>query len=243
MSAHNEQVTPAHFEAAQPAAEQTAEQAQQGPPRWVVPALLALVLVAAVVVFWLPSQVGPSEPPPIAETAPTATATAGDTPATAKPEKDAPPEASPWSDAQMAKLRKEAQDALGQMLDLQAVLEERSAEQWATEELAAAAETATAADELYRSRQFEAATERYLEGRDQLQAILDSIPQRMDEQLGIAQQAIEDGEAETANTALDLATLIEQENADLAELRARADKMPELLPMLQNAQELSLIHI
>jgi len=61
MSSHNEQVQPTRFDPAPPpepvTEASTAAQATGTAPSWVVPALLGLLLAAAVVVFWLPGKV------------------------------------------------------------------------------------------------------------------------------------------------------------------------------------------
>ncbi len=236
MSTHNEPVSPAPFEPAAPSGSGPTPGAieQQGAPQWVIPALLALLVLAAAVVFWLPSRV--AAPP--AETTrpvddgvePTATSKTAGSSATAEPE------SSPWSDAQTAKLRKEAQDVLAELLDLQFQLQERAVERWAEEAFTAAAASAADGDELYRKRDFVAAKTRYEQSRDAMQALLEQLPATMDAQLLSAAEAIEAGELERANGALELAALIEPENADLAELQRRADLLTEVLPLWAEAQ-------
>lgn len=125
---------------------------------------------------------------------------------------------------------------LAELLDLQFQLQERAVERWAQESFAAAAALAVEGDELYRERDFVAAKTRYEEGRDAMQALLEQMPAAMDAQLLIASQAIEAGELERANSALELASAIESENAELAELQRRAGLLTELLPLWAEAQ-------
>lgn len=239
MTPRNEQVTPAPFEAAAPTAPPAPEPPAQGAPRWVLPALGALLLVAAGVVFWLPGQVDTSIEPNQVVDGEASPAVEG--PAAAKPSAqqgaERPAEASPWSDAQLAKLRKEAQDALAELLDVQLLLEERAVELWAADAFAEATAVAAEADALYREREFEAATERYLQGRDAMQTLLDSVPLVVDRALDRATDAIEAGEREDALAALELAERIEAENARLPGLKLRADALEQLLPLLQQAAD------
>jgi flagellar motor protein MotB len=185
MSSQNEQLEPTPFELAPQAIDQ--EQTTGSPPGWVIPALGGLALLALVVVFWLPNQVSePSAQPEQTEQPANSENAAGVR--TAREETDAPagPQASPWSDAQAAKLRKEAQEVLQLLLDLQFALEERGAKQWAQEAYAQALAIAQSGDELYRDRQYIEAKEHYQQGLEQLQAINDSIPQVVDAQLQLA---------------------------------------------------------
>lgn len=206
-------------------------------PRWVLPALGGLLVLAALVVFWLPRQVEERAFPdesvagsPGSATSPEASPGAG-SPATVAPD------SSPWSDAQQARLRKEAQDVLAELLDLQFSLQERGVEQWGAEPFAAVAATAAQGDELYRQREYEAATARYQEGLAQLQQLLDGLPSEVDRQLERARTGIEEGDAGQAQTALDLAALMEPENAALAPLRERLSVLPRLAELLALAGE------
>ncbi len=234
MSSHNEQLEPTPFELApQTAPEQIAA---KSPPGWVLPALGGLALLALVVVFWLPQQVNePAESVVEPESAPVAKAPAesGSKP-TVEPTAS---NASPWSDAQAAKLRKEAQAALQELLDLQFALDERGASQWSAEAYAEALVTAQTGDELYRQQQYGEAKEKYQQGLVQLQAINDSIPTVVDEHLALALDGIEQGLIEQAQSALELAMLVEPENAALPQLQQRVDVLPSLTAHMEQAGE------
>ena len=88
-----------------------------------LPTLAGLVALALIVVFWLPGrfdgEVATSPANDIADGASQQQSTASPS----RPE-SATEEASPWSDAQLAKLRKEAQDVLAILLDVQFELQE-----------------------------------------------------------------------------------------------------------------------
>ncbi|WP_146004267.1 hypothetical protein [Halioglobus japonicus] len=232
MSANNEQLKPTPFDVAPTATPDSAPKTTT--PSWMLPALGGLLLLAAIVVFWLPSAITPTAPEPLpTQETPAGTATSGPAPA----DTSGDPAPSPWSDAQDAKLRKAAQDVLAELLDIQFELEERGVAQWAGEEFAAANATALEGDELYRQREYEQATARYQQGLEQLQAINNGIGERVDALLAQTEEALQTGTADDVDTALALATLIEPENAALPVLAQRAANYPELLQQLATAAE------
>jgi tetratricopeptide (TPR) repeat protein len=238
MSSNNEQLQPTPFEVVQPApvepAAASAGPQREGTPRWVLPALGGLVLLAVLVIFWLPERIAAPEPVTIDQQsqvqAPAAAAQAG-----AATKAPSGPDVSPWSDAQLAKLRKEAQNVLAELLEIQDALEERGVQQWAPEQFAAVAALATAGDELYRSRDYEAARTRYADGLTQLQALEAGIPAELERQLALATEALEIGDLAQAITALDMADAIEPGNPEATRLRQRVEVLPQLLALLENA--------
>lgn len=243
MSSHNEQLQPTPFDAVQPAPEEPsgppAGQRREGAPPWVLPALGALLLLAVLVIFWLPERVSAPAPETVAaDRAASEQATGEQTVPGARggPESAAGPDVSPWSDAQLAKLRKEAQDVLAELLDVQERLEERGVQQWAPEQFAAVATLATEGDELYRSRDYEAAKARYEEGLGQLEALEAGIPAELARQLTLAGEALENGELAEATAALDRADAIDPGNAESAALRQRVEALPQLLSLLERAE-------
>lgn len=233
MSADYDKLEPTPFEAAPPPDQPPPAATPAGTPRWILPALGGLVILALLVVFWLPEQVAPPRPVDTAA-APAPPSTDSPRPGT-QPVRQAP-EASPWSDAQAAKLRKEAQDVLQQLLELQFELEEQGANQWATEAYSAAGEVAAAGDELYRQREYIAARERYQESLEAFQGIADSAPEIVEEQLELARQGIEAGTPEPVSEALALAGQIEPENTELAALQQRAAKLEPLMALMAEAE-------
>jgi hypothetical protein len=143
MPSHNDPLEPTPFDAVKPApvpnsAHHKADVAvPRGTPVWVLPALGSLLLLAVLVIFWLPKSLESVKNVP----APTTTETEG----TAASEQldtvagkgsPAAADASPWSDAQATRLRKEAQDMLAQLLELQDTLQTRGIEQWAPDAFA-----------------------------------------------------------------------------------------------------------
>ncbi len=239
MSSNNDPLQPTPFDVATPSPTEdapAAPSAARGTPAWVIPALGGLLLLAAAVIFWLPERVGTQAPPPPAITETPADESAPASPA-AEPARPAPSteDASPWSEAQLAKLRKEAQDVLQELLDIQFALEERGVQTWAPEPFAAASEVAAAGDELYKTREYEAAKARYQDSLTAFRAIEASIPERVDAQLQAARDAIEAGDVAAAEQALAQAAAIEPEHPELEVLAQRAALLPQIVSLLEQA--------
>jgi tetratricopeptide (TPR) repeat protein len=235
MSSQNKPVQPIPFDAADQAsrelASSTPESTRQAAPTWVLPALGALAVLAAVVVFWLPGRIGQQPAPPPAATGDRAPVAA---PVKVKP---TPEESSHWSDAQLAKLRKEAQGILAELLDAQLELEEIGVEQWAAERFAEARAAAAEGDAQSRERLFAEAISSYKRGREQMQSLLDSAPRIRDEYLERARKAIDTSQGDTARAALAVAAAIEPGNEKLVRLTHRAAVLEKLLPLLSQAGE------
>ena len=237
MSPQNQPVKPTAFKLVDPEpAPSPVTATASGPPNWVLPTLAGLVALALIVVFWLPGRFdGEVEtPPPIERT--DSIDRAQNTGSTSKPE-PATQEASPWSDAQLAKLRKEAQDILAILLDVQFELQEMGVEQWAGEAFEAAKALAAQGDLQYRERQFIEAKASYEQALSDLESLAESAPRALQEYLELARQAIEDGEQNSAFAALDIAALIDPANTVLTTLKHRAETLEQLLPLMRQAQE------
>lgn len=238
MSSHNEQLQPTPFEVVQPEPLQPAapdSQRREGMAPWVLPALGGLLLLALVVIFWLPERV--NSPAPVDSAAVETASAEQDGAGTGQANKApaAKTDVTPWSDAQQAKLRKEAQNVLAELLDLQFALEERGVKLWAEQRFAAVAAVASAGDELYRTREYVAAKARYQEGLAELEVLQQGIPAELERQLATASEALENGDLELANSALDMAEAIEPGNPQATALRQRVAVLPELITLLEQA--------
>jgi hypothetical protein len=239
MSEHNKTVEPVRFKPASgPAGHSGAPPA--GPAiathagnaaseKWILPALVGLVLLALGVFLWLPNLVDTD--PAQVETTPDAQA---ERVAAAGPRPQVE-ETSPYSDAQLARQRKAAQDILAQLLEVQFTLEEHGVTEWAAEDFTAAQEQATAADELYRQQEFEAATSAYQLALESMQAIEGRIDQVFSEALQAGQTALISDQEEAAITALELTVLLKPENPEALAALERARKLGQLLELLLTA--------
>jgi len=239
MPSHNEQIKPAEFTLSDNTppgpGSSTAHPGRHRSPRWVLPVLLALLAVIVFVVVWLPGRISQPAIPdlPASETH---TSSSSPSPQGTR-NRQAGGESSPWSDAQLAKIRKQAQDILGNLLDAQSRLEEIGVEQWAKEAMAQAGVTAATGDAEYREGNFTEAMTSYEQGLAELQALLDKAPQVLEYNLSSAREAIDKGDAETANSALLVATAIEPDNGELPGLKQRAAVMGQVSSLLEQAED------
>jgi tetratricopeptide (TPR) repeat protein len=235
MTRPSDPVKPIPFSVAEPTpGEAVAPATASGQSRWLVPALLLLVLLALAVVFWLPGQLGGDGSPETLAVDGKPPAAPGAPPAasvTTPPE----PAASPWSDAQQARLRQEAQEVLAQLVELQFTLEERGATSWAGPALDNAKAAATRGDAHYQAREFTAATEQYRDSLAQLQALEMRIPDILQAAMTAAADALEKGDADALQPALDTAELLAPADSALETLRQRAAVMSALQAKLDTA--------
>lgn len=196
-------------EQAPPAAESIGEQSKPG---WMLPALGSLLLLALAVIFLLP-RVVPS---------PTAAVKPNDDLATTPSQ--AIDEGSPWQEAQLAKQRQAAQQALEPLLDRQFELEELQVELWAASQFQEIVALAEEGDGYYRKREFSKATETFQKALGSADTLLNSIEQRTLDSLQAGTQAIADFDGEAARQAFDMALVFDADNqaaqAGLARLLA-----------------------
>ena len=233
MTDRNQKVEPIRFEPASPAAVEPdqktsvkgpAQSAARQDNQWLLPALGGLVVLALLVFFWLPSMVSTTDveletpEPPVS-----------------RPKAAAVEAASPYSDAQSARERKQAQEILAMLLDEQFALEELGVEQWAAEDFAAAQALATTGDEQYRQQEFLTAATTYQQALDAMLALKERAEQVFQEQLALGEQSLRSDQAEAAVTALELATLIHPDNPEALALLERARNLGPLLELLLEA--------
>lgn len=199
-----ERIQPANLDISSPAAS-TAPPARTGArPSPVVLLLVALLLLAAGVVFVLPDFVGkPSAAPQVPAST---SAAAGNTAAGTSNA------VSPWEKAQAERERAAAKTALDALLALQFELQERGVEKWAAAEFAEAIANAHAGDEAYRNELFKEAEQHYLTGRDRMQTLLDGIDARLQAALAAGDAALGAADAPAAMTAFNAALAIDGTN-------------------------------
>lgn len=247
MHSDKEPVQPTRFDAAQPAVAADPQVAaldkHTAGLRWILPALIVLVLMLLAVIFWLPGQVSPPsgaglQGTPDANPAPQSAAepqlrTADSTPPASAA--GAPAASSPWEEGQQARLRADAQNVLEKLLDTQFQLEESGVEHWAGERFVAALATAQNGDKLYQQRRFAAAEDAYGEALKALEALQADLEGVRTGKVEIASKAIAAGDQVAAIEALDLAEQMAPGRDDLPPLRQRAENIPAMRTLLQQA--------
>ena len=239
MSEQYQRVEPTPFDAAPARAGQdaVADENSSGLPAITMPVLAGLILVALFVFIVLPRLVGNSGPDTLVDPRSAESATP---PAEQRSARDgeagAPASAAtPFADAVEARARAEAQELLGELIDVRENLSARGADSWAADAMAAIAAEATAGDERYRERAFSDAIERYRRALDLALALEGSLPERFAAQLEAVDAAVEALDAESAQAALDLAGQIEPGDPALEARAARVASLPTVIASADDA--------
>ncbi len=191
-----------------------------------------LLLLAVGVVFVLPEFITPPQPPAATQVANPGPAAAGGgrAPSTA---------ISPFQEAQRMRQREEAQNILGELLELQQTLERRGVKEWAAADYDLAFQDARTGDSAYREQNFEEASRLYQSGLDRLLALESSIPQRFDDYMARGAEAFDAGDASAAESAYSIAILLRPESdAAITGL----DRSQVLLDVLNLLEEGSALH-
>lgn len=243
MSSHNEPVKPTPFEVASPSKSPPAQEPPPAPSgAWIVPTLVLLLALVAVVVFWLPGKFNllstdDATRVPDRQAAAMDLQISAQAPSTPNRSPSELPQATPWSDAQQARLRLAAQDVLAELLDLQFKLEEQGVKGWAPGAFADAAAQAGEGDILYRQQDYEEATEHYRASLAVLRELAEGLPQRHRDALDTAAQSIEKGDVASATESLRVAASIEPDDEELLLLQGRLQQLPEILTLLAQARK------
>ncbi len=237
MTDHDEQpLQPAAFT---PKSAATIEAAPVKPaPKYLLLAIGVLLVVLLLVLFALPKWVSPTTP--IADTALMAdtgstAAPANDSGAqsTVSPGKEGP---SPFADAQRQKERRAAQEALEQVLEVQAILLEMSVTDWAPTLYNSALQQAENGDTAYREGRFKEAATAYQGAFEQLLALESSIVQRRETAIDTLVAAVEQGDVDTANTALERLRQLATEASVLTPLTQRVAAINTVQEALATAE-------
>jgi tetratricopeptide (TPR) repeat protein len=107
-------------------------------------------------------------------------------------------ERSPFAEAQLAKVRRSAQEVLQSLLETQSRLESRGVDQWAADDFLAASAVALEGDALYRAQDFDAAEALYQQALDSLIGLESRLNDEIDSRLALLLDAIESGDEATA---------------------------------------------
>lgn len=201
------------------------------PPTKVLAILAALVVVALLVIFVLPTVVSEYELP--LERRPDV-ADIQSTPIVP----DSATAISPFEEAQRSLQRKESQDVLAELLVKQSELDELSVLQWGETAYEAALQQASIGDDYYRRQEFELARNTYGVGLDALVELLESIPNVVVQTLIEARKAFESGDAAAAAIFYDLALLLAPDNEEASIGLQRSASLEEVAALLIEANDL-----
>ncbi|MBU2099489.1 MAG: hypothetical protein KKD00_12060 [Gammaproteobacteria bacterium] len=199
---------------------------------WVWAALAALVLLALAVIFVLPGVVQQYELPlaPRVQTpAPvTSAAPASDRPAT--------PAISPFEEAQIARQRREAQDALASLLQRQTDLDATNVTAWAAEAYNTAIDAARRGDEAYRVANFADATVAYQQSDSALAALQEQRPGEFSRLMQEGEDALLASDSEIALARFNLAALIDPTSVDADDGVRRAQVLDDVERLLEQGE-------
>lgn len=221
---HEEAIEPVRpgFKAAAEPAEARARRPKPPSPALLAAGLLGILVLVAIFVFVaLPRWVAPATPEPA-------------TPAPAATEVPREPR---LSEEELEALREQAEALLADLLTQQQRLEARAAADWAPEDWARYQGLAREGDDAYLAENLEAAVDAYsvaLGLGNELLARADSIS---DAALAAGRRAIEAGDAALAIEQFDLVLAIDPEHEAARAGRERAEKLPEVLDLVQRAAD------
>ena len=145
---------------------------------------------------------------------------------------------SPWTEAQLAKQRKETQDILSEMLKKQDSLEELGVSEWANNEYKTALQLAESGDTFYRQRKFKQARGSYQNGLDELNRLLELSERIFADAVASGYRAIEAGDAGSAKEAFRLALIIKPDDGNAIRGNNRAQSLNDVLELLDRGDSL-----
>jgi tetratricopeptide (TPR) repeat protein len=147
-------------------------------------------------------------------------------------------ERSPFAEAQMAKARRAAQEALQGLLETQARLESRAVNDWADSEFNEATTFAIDGDLSYREQDFAEAEINYQRAQSALDALEARLPDEVSERLATLLNMIETGQAEGANRLGDILLQMAPDSLDVIDATARVPSIPEVVTLIDQASAL-----
>jgi tetratricopeptide (TPR) repeat protein len=166
-----------------------------------------------------PSSAVPSSISEDTQTAPTSSTSAA---------RENASERSPFAEAQLAKVRRSAQEALQSLLETQSRLESHGVDQWAADDFLAASAVALEGDSLYRAQDFDAAEALYQQALDSLNGLEARLSDEIDSRLALLLDAIESGDEATAGS---IAPLLQQMAPDSDAVFDAVERVP-LMPAI-----------
>ena len=223
-----------------PGRDQTGSVQDDPPTRSWLPglAMALLLLIAAVVFLYLPSQVEKREPPigveiqwpgdEIADEQPVAAVV--DTPTTADTQ------LAPYEQAQATLDREEAERIVAKLLRRQIALEDRAVQLWAADEFNAAIERVRSADTMFHNGDYANALNAYRTALEEIDRLTSQVDQVLNVALEAGAQALLDGDPATARQNYELAAAIDPANRDALQGLSRSATIEQVLALMAVAE-------
>lgn len=206
------------------------QEVREKPPMLLWIGLGSLFVIALLVVFVLPAVVSEYELPlerriDVEELVPT-------------PVAQQELEVSPFEEAQRSIQRKEAQDVLAELLEIQGELTSKEVESWGQVAFEEALSQASVGDEYYRTQDFLSATQSYTQGRDNLSALRDSIPTVLTQVLIDAETAFNAGDATIAEEKYSIALSLDPLSEPAITGLDRSRVLVQVTSLLEQSEDL-----
>ena len=191
---------------------------------------LALFVIAAIVIFFLPDWI-PPKPLPSDQSATTVTSSReAAVPGTSGG--GVQQAVAPWSQAQQARLRQDSQEILAQMLEKHEALQQHGVQQWAGEEYRQAMQLADSGDGAYRSQDFQQAVDWYQQALAAFQHLLDRVNPLYEEMMQKGAAALAAHRTEEALRAFGLALDIRPADTLATKGLSRASTLDEVMRLI-----------
>ena len=137
-------------------------------------------------------------------------------------------ERSPFAEAQLAKVRRSAQEVLQSLLETQSRLESRGVDQWAADDFLAASAVALEGDALYRAQDFDAAEALYQQALDSLIGLESRLSDEINSRLVLLLDAIESGDQAKAGAVAPLLSQMAPDSDTVFDAVERVPLMPAI---------------
>ncbi len=242
MSTHNtddpdnfEQIRPASISLGQPEAQQLPAVKSRLMPLLMI-ASGGLIIVLLAVFIYLPGWINTEKVLPVERPGNIAVS-----PAVSRPEPTKAPAtkpASPWSEAQLSELRKQAQDTLAAALELDRDLKNRGVAVWAAEQYQQATAQAEQGDQHYRQADFEAAEKSYQQALALFTDLSAQAGDVLAQSIEAGQGFLHSGAATQAQQSFQQALLIEPGNPHALQGLKRAETLDQVRVLIAEADEL-----
>jgi serine/threonine protein kinase len=195
----------------------------------VIGAAIALVVFAALLFFFLPTEPDRAD----ATTPAKAIVTPPTSLSTSPPDT---PSITPLEAAKLAHMQQEGQRLAKEILRHQIDLEDQGVFLWATEEYSQVTNALDEADNIYRQSDFESVFNHYEQVLSSLQGLKGQIPIVLEQQITLGDAALEIGDSKAAIIAFTIATTIERANQQLSRKLGRAENLEEVIDLMKRGE-------
>ena len=202
-------------------------------------AMALLLIIAAVVFLYLPSQVARREPPTGVEIQWPTDEIADEQPAEAvvdAPSPAADTRLAPYEQAQATLDREEAERIVAQLLRRQIALEDRAVQLWAADEFNTAVERVRSADTMFHNDDYANALNAYRTALEEIDRLTSQIDPVLNAALEAGAQALLDGDPATARQNYELAAAIDPGNRDALQGLSRSATIEQVLALMAVAE-------